>query len=190
MIVYAGLSFRVSSLQVSPPPFPFPFPHPWPLFLFFPPLISSRLYPHLLSSPLAFPIPNRNQNGTQTNMAQKTALAAAAYVLHRIPSSLPHRLQEKISAQLAEMDYVHANATRVSSSVRKVLRFPADNLRLTLDRSVKELGERREDTLRVRGESEVALKYFGNLVRESAGQRDVVGEMDLENTPPGAAEFH
>ncbi|SPO03047.1 related to GTP-binding protein FZO1, required for biogenesis of mitochondria [Cephalotrichum gorgonifer] len=118
------------------------------------------------------------------------AIAAAAYVLHQIPSSLPRRLQEKISAQLAEMDYVHANSTRVSSSVRKVLRFPADNLRLTLDRSVKELGARREETLKVRGESEVALKYFGNLVRKSAAQRDSVMGIDLETPPPGAAEFH
>lgn len=118
-----------------------------------------------------------------------TALAAAAYVLNQIPNSLPRRLQEKISARLAEMDYVHANSTRISSSVRKVLRFPADNLRLSLDRSVKELGARREDTLKVRGESEVALKYFGNLVAESARQRDVVGGIDLETTPPGAADL-
>lgn len=87
------------------------------------------------------------------------------------------------------MDYVHANSARISASVRKVLRFPADNLRLSLDRSVKELGARREDTIKVRGESEVALKYFGNLVTESARQRDVVGAVDLETTPPGAADL-
>lgn len=87
------------------------------------------------------------------------------------------------------MDYVHSNSSRVSSSVRKVLRIPADNLRLSLDRSVKELGARREDTLRVRGESEVARRYFGNLVGESARQREAVGGIDLETTPPGAADL-
>ncbi|CAI4219033.1 unnamed protein product [Parascedosporium putredinis] len=118
------------------------------------------------------------------------AVAATAYVLNQIPNSLPKRLQEKIAAQLAEMDYVHSNSTRISGAVRKVLRYPADNLRLSLDQSVKELGTRRDETLKVRAESEVALKYFGNLVRKSSAQRDVVDAVDLESPPPGAAHYH
>ncbi|KAI1094390.1 hypothetical protein F5B19DRAFT_55361 [Rostrohypoxylon terebratum] len=111
------------------------------------------------------------------------AVSAAAYVIQQIPNSLPHRLNSKISARLAEMDYVHANSTRISGSVRKVLRFPADNLRVDLTRSVEKLGKRREETLKIRGESEVALKYFGNLVRESAHQRSFVEDIDLEAHP-------
>lgn len=88
------------------------------------------------------------------------------------------------------MDYVHTNSSRISGSVRKVLRYPADNLRVSLDQSVKELGTRREDTLKVRAESEVALKYFGNLVRKSATQRNAVENIDLESPPPGAAQYH
>ncbi|KAI0138755.1 hypothetical protein F4776DRAFT_619830 [Hypoxylon sp. NC0597] len=109
--------------------------------------------------------------------------SAAVYVVQQIPHSLPHRLSNKISAQLAAMDYVHANSSRISSSVRKVLRFPADNLRVSLTRSVEQLGKRREETLKVRGESEVALKYFGNLVRESAHQRTFVEDIDLDAHP-------
>lgn len=37
--------------------------------------------------------------------------------------------------------------------------------------------------MKVRGESEVALKYFGNLVRESAHQRSLVEEIDLDAHP-------
>ncbi|PKS13324.1 hypothetical protein jhhlp_000095 [Lomentospora prolificans] len=118
------------------------------------------------------------------------AVAAAAYVLNQIPNSLPKRLQEKISARLAEMDYVHSNSSRIAGSVRKILRYPADNLRVSLDRSVKELGTRREETLKVRAESEVALKYFGNLVRKASAQRDAVDNIDLESPPPGAAQYH
>ncbi|OTB07945.1 hypothetical protein M426DRAFT_317447 [Hypoxylon sp. CI-4A] len=114
------------------------------------------------------------------------AVSAAAYVVQQIPQSLPHRLSEKISARLTEMDYVHANSTRISGAVRKVLRFPADNLRVSLTRSMEELGVRREETMKVRSESEVALKYFGNLVRESAHQRNLVEEIDLDAHPQGA----
>ncbi|KAI1374942.1 hypothetical protein F4677DRAFT_148562 [Hypoxylon crocopeplum] len=113
-------------------------------------------------------------------------VSAAAYVVQQIPHSLPHRLSDKISTQLAAIDYVHANSTRIEGAVRKVLRFPADNLRVGLTRSVEQLGTRREDTIKVRGESEVALKYFGNLVRESAHHRNLVDDIDLDAHPQGS----
>ncbi|KAF3804674.1 Transmembrane GTPase fzo1 [Colletotrichum gloeosporioides] len=115
------------------------------------------------------------------------AFAAAYYILNQIPNSLPHRLATKIAAQLEAVDYVHSNSNRISSSVRKVLRYPADNLRVGLEQSVKDLGQRREETLKVRQESEVALKYFGNLYRNSGQQRAVVQGVDLDAPPPGAA---
>ncbi|KAJ9136734.1 Transmembrane GTPase fzo1 [Pleurostoma richardsiae] len=111
------------------------------------------------------------------------AVTATVYVLNQIPKSLPHRLSNKISTQLAAMDYVHNNSTRISGSVRKVLRIPADNLRVGLQRSLEQLGSRREETLRVKAESDVAVRYFGNLVRESAKQRTVVEGVDLEAQP-------
>ncbi len=112
--------------------------------------------------------------------------AAAGYVLNQIPQSLPHRLSHKISSQLAAMDYVHANSSRISGSVRKVLSYPAESVREGLHRSVEQLGARREETLKVRAESAVALKYFSNLVRDSAQQRALVESVDLDGHPPGA----
>ncbi|KAK1751883.1 hypothetical protein QBC47DRAFT_391294 [Echria macrotheca] len=114
------------------------------------------------------------------------AAATAFYILSQIPQSLPHRLNSKISSQLAAMDYVHSNSTRIAGSVRKVLRFPADSLRVGLQRSVEQLGSRRDETIRVKRESDVALKYFSNLVRESGRQRRIVEAVDLDGHPPGA----
>jgi mitofusin len=114
-------------------------------------------------------------------------IAGAAFVIMQIPHSLPHRLSTKISTELASIDYVHNNSARISTSVRKVLRYPADNLRVGLQRSVEHLGLKREETLKVRGESEVARKYFGNLVRESAAITRTVDAVDLEGPAPGVA---
>ena len=69
--------------------------------------------------------------------------------------------------------------------MRKVLRIPADSLRVGLQHSVEQLGSRRDETLRVRGESDVARKYFANLVRVSDHERRTVEAVDLDAVPPG-----
>lgn len=112
-------------------------------------------------------------------------IAAAAYIIQQIPNSLPPRLAAKISAQLADRDYVHANSTRISSSVRKILRFPADNLRVRLEESVKDLGKRRDETVKTMSESEQAIDFFGALADKSDAQRRVVDGVDLDAPPPG-----
>ncbi|KAK4456328.1 hypothetical protein QBC34DRAFT_286940 [Podospora aff. communis PSN243] len=114
------------------------------------------------------------------------AAAAAFYVLSQIPHSLPHRLNNKIVAQLGAIDYAHSNSTRIAGSVRKVLRFPAKQLQFDLQRSVDQLGTRRDETLKIRAESDGALKYFTNLVRESAGQRRNIEAIDLDGHPETA----
>ncbi|PHH60856.1 hypothetical protein CDD81_1103 [Ophiocordyceps australis] len=113
------------------------------------------------------------------------AIAASAYIVQQIPNSLPPRLATKISAQLTDLDYVHANSARISSSVRKVLRYPADNLRVSLDQNVKDLRSRRDDTAKIKDESERASKIFRGLVGESEVQRSMVEAVDLDSPPPG-----
>lgn len=76
---------------------------------------------------------------------------------------------------------------RISQEARKVLQFPAATLRAGLQASVEQLTRTREDTLKVRSESEVARRYFGNLVRESAQGRGAVEAVDLEGGAPGVA---
>lgn len=110
-------------------------------------------------------------------------IAATAYVLQQIPNSLPPRLAAKITQQLADMDYVHGNSARIASSVRKVLRFPSDNLRVRLEQSVKELGNRRDETVKTRAESERAANFFGDLALKSEMERSKVNDVDLDAPP-------
>lgn len=110
-----------------------------------------------------------------------------SYVVSQIPHSLPRRLSTKLSAQLAALDYTHSNSLRVSSEVRRALKYPADKLREGLQRSVEHIQEQRKETVKVQVESEVARKYFGNLVRESNDIRSRVQRVDLEGPAPGIA---
>ncbi|EXJ84005.1 mitofusin [Capronia epimyces CBS 606.96] len=113
------------------------------------------------------------------------ALLTVAYVLSSIPQTLPPRLASKLSATLAQMDYTHSNANRIAGEVRRVLRFPAQQLTTDLARGVEDLKQKKEDVTKVKHESQVARKYFGNLVRDSSETRRRVTGIDLEG-PPGA----
>ncbi|KAL9611946.1 MAG: hypothetical protein Q9167_003433 [Letrouitia subvulpina] len=116
-----------------------------------------------------------------------TVLLTAAYTLTSIPLTLPHRLSSRLAAHLHALDYVHSNAVRISTHSRRVLRHPAEDLRSGLQHSVEELSKRRDSTLEVKRDSEVARKYFGNLVRESAEGKRGVEAVDLEGPAPGVA---
>ena len=84
------------------------------------------------------------------------------------------------------MDYTHSNSSRIASEVRRVLHYPAQNLTADLANSVEELRQKKEDVSKTKRESEVARKYFGNLIRDSEEARRRVSGIDLEGGPPGA----
>ncbi len=109
-----------------------------------------------------------------------TAVITTTYMVLSIPAALPRRLSAKVRKALEQLDYTHANATRLSSEVRKVLRYPADTLRLGLARSVDQLRQQREATVKVRAESDVARKYFANLLRQTADISHSVDIVDLD----------
>ncbi|KAJ5101940.1 hypothetical protein NUU61_004162 [Penicillium alfredii] len=113
------------------------------------------------------------------------ALLTTAYVLSSIPSTLPSRLSRKIAATLADMDYVHSNANRISSEVRRILRMPAANLQTSLAQDIEDLGKRKLEVNKTKQESEVAVKYFANLFRESSENRRSVEDLDLDGPLPG-----
>lgn len=52
---------------------------------------------------------------------------------------------------------------------------------------MEHLQEQKKETMKVQAESEVARKYFGNLVRESNDIRGRVQRVDLEGPAPGIA---
>lgn len=52
---------------------------------------------------------------------------------------------------------------------------------------MEHLQEQKKETVKVQSESEVARKYFGNLVRDSNDIRSRVQRVDLEGPAPGIA---
>ncbi|CAG8903872.1 unnamed protein product [Penicillium egyptiacum] len=113
------------------------------------------------------------------------AVLTTAYVLSSIPTTLPPRLSRKIAATLAEMDYVHSNANRISTEVRRMLRMPAGNLQTCLSQDIEDLGRRKQEVTKIQQESDVATKYFSNLFRDSSENRRSIENLDLDAPLPG-----
>lgn len=109
-----------------------------------------------------------------------TVILSTSYVVLSLPYSLPRRLSSKIQDSLDQLNYTHANSLRLSNEVRKVLRYPAEQLRRNMHRSLDRLGTRKHETSKIKTESDVARKYFGNLVRDSADLRRAVEDVDLD----------
>ncbi|OQE32897.1 hypothetical protein PENFLA_c001G02147 [Penicillium flavigenum] len=113
------------------------------------------------------------------------AVLTTAYVLSCIPTTLPPRLSRKIAATLAEMDYVHSNANRISTEVRRMLRMPAANLQTCISQDIEDLGRRKQEVTKIQQESDVATKYFSNLFRDSSENRRSIENLDLDAPLPG-----
>ena len=114
------------------------------------------------------------------------------YILSDLPNAIPRKLARKIRKQLADLDYVHANSDRISQQCRKVLKFPAEDLRAAFQRGIEKQGKAVKERKQIQRESEVAEKYFGNLLRNAKQQRSAVGSVDLEPHMilEGSAEDH
>ncbi|EPS42409.1 hypothetical protein H072_3543 [Dactylellina haptotyla CBS 200.50] len=106
--------------------------------------------------------------------------AAAYWLVSDVQRAIPKKLAKKIKKELAEMDYVHLNCERICKEVRKVLRFPAEELRSGFQKNIEGLKTKKEEATKRKGECEVANKYFGNLLRESREHAGVVRGFDLE----------
>lgn len=71
-----------------------------------------------------------------------------------------------------------------------MLRYPAQQLAVGLQRGVEELQQKKEDVSKIKRESQVARKYFGNLVRESGEGTRRVEAVDLEGPLPGGSSSY
>lgn len=63
--------------------------------------------------------------------------------------------------------------------------MPANELRVNLSRSVEKLSVKTEETTKIRVESEVARKYFGNLLRDTTELSAGVEAVDLDGPVVG-----
>ncbi|KAK9453649.1 hypothetical protein V1511DRAFT_504106 [Dipodascopsis uninucleata] len=109
-------------------------------------------------------------------------LAAALgimYVVSEISNVVPRNLALKLKQELAELDYVHLNAERISSECRKVLRYPAEDLRRAFQHLLDEQAAIKTERTKQAFQADNAYQYFSKLDREAKSIIASVNRIDL-----------
>lgn len=103
-----------------------------------------------------------------------------AYIVSEIPNAVPKNLSKKINREVQAMGYVHSNADRISKECRKVLRYPAQDVRSGFQTDIEQQARQKEEFSKRAKEADEGFKYFSKLYKEAAHQRQVVSQCALE----------
>lgn len=102
------------------------------------------------------------------------------YVVSDIPNAVKKNLARKIDSEVQGMGYVHANALRISKESRKILKYPAQDVRSAFQTAIEEKTRKMEDYTKQAKKADESGRYFEKLKRESSEHRNVVTNIHLE----------
>lgn len=107
------------------------------------------------------------------------SLAIGAYTIHELPRTIPRRLARKIAFELDEMGYVRSNASRIGAEARKVLRYPAQDVRSAFQSQLESRTRRREEYEKHLSQAEYMLKALTEIEEGSSQDLQAVKQMTL-----------
>lgn len=110
------------------------------------------------------------------------ALAGIAYVVRDIPYAIPRNVSRKLRAEIEDMNYVDLNAQRISKECRKVLKYPAQDVRNGFQSKVEEQARKKEEYTKTAKEIDGSCKFFKKLHKEVIDQHALVNRCNLEAT--------
>lgn len=103
------------------------------------------------------------------------------YLISDIPNAYPRKQARKLKKQVADMDYAHINATRVSKECRQVLNYPARQVMNNFQTSIDKRSLEKEKLEKTIKDAELSFSYFHNLLGKISYQRSLVEEISLES---------
>lgn len=107
------------------------------------------------------------------------SIAIGAYTVHELPRTIPRRLARKIAFELDEMGYVRSNATRIGAEARKVLRYPAQDVRSAFQSQLESRTRQREEYEKHLSQAEYMLKALTEIEDGSDQDFQAVKQMTL-----------
>lgn len=106
---------------------------------------------------------------------------AVFYLVNDIPNAFPRKQARKLRKQVAEMDYAHVNADRISKECRLVLNFPARQVMNNFQTSIDKRSGEKEKLEKEIKDAEISAGYFKTMLTKIDRQQHIVEEIDLES---------
>lgn len=110
------------------------------------------------------------------------SLAGVAYVVNDIPNAIPRNISKKLSKEIEEIDYINQNALRISKECRKVLRYPAQDIRSGFQSKIEGQARKKEEYAKTAKEVSANCKYFKRLHKDVVDQHALVNSCNLETS--------
>lgn len=110
------------------------------------------------------------------------ALVGVAYIVNDIKYAVPRNVSRKLRHEIEEINYIHLNAQRISRECRKVLKYPAQDVRTGFQSKVEEQARKKEEYTKTAKEIDASCKYFKRLHKEVIDQHSLVNTCNLETT--------
>lgn len=109
-------------------------------------------------------------------------LCGVAYIIIDVPYAVARNVSRKLRAELSTLGYVQANANRIARECRKVLKYPAQDVRSEFQTKIDEQARKKEEYTKTARDIGEASKYFKRLHKEVADQHKLVDRCKLETT--------
>ncbi|KAK9494715.1 hypothetical protein V1508DRAFT_412422 [Lipomyces doorenjongii] len=114
-------------------------------------------------------------------------VCGAVYVISDIPNVVPRKLAKKLKRELESVDYIHANSDRISGECRKVLKYPAEDLRSAFQQLLDEKASQKNERTRQMSHAKESLRYFSRLYEDSRCNWGLISELNLEGVITGCS---
>ncbi|KAK9482365.1 hypothetical protein V1527DRAFT_476574 [Lipomyces starkeyi] len=114
-------------------------------------------------------------------------VCGAVYLIADIPNVVPRKLAKKLKRELESVDYIHTNSDRISGECRKVLKYPAEDLRSAFQQLLDDKASQKNERTRQMSQAKESLRYFSRLYEDSRCHSGMISELDLEGVITGGS---
>lgn len=104
------------------------------------------------------------------------------YLINDIPNAFPRKQARKLKKQVAELEYIHNNADRISKESRKVLNYPNRLVMNNFQTNIDKKNNEKFDVETKINNSNLSLSYFTGLKNKIDHDCSVISEINLEIT--------
>lgn len=102
------------------------------------------------------------------------------YIINEMPRTIPRRIARRIAFEIDRMGYVQANSYRIASECRKVLRYPASDVRVAFQSKIDAAIREREKYQIMSEQSKAISTFFLDILKRSEKMVEEVDACNLD----------